>query len=252
MASTSITTQPLESRLRARHRHDLRQRRARDARRNVCSEVLGSGDASPPHQRFALRQPPLTYVQAAIAERAPSPRSSVRVNDIALARSAVAVRTARRAIASTSPAPTDDGDDDRAVRRRRARRTAADRTRRTCARSYRKGIGTRRHCRGRAAQHAVDAAARRPRRDQSDAPRRAPPIRSRSLDARTQRAADGADARPHRLAADYEDFARAFAGIAKALATWTWDWPHAAASSSRWPAPNGAEIAPTATPTPIC
>lgn len=47
----------------------------------VAGEALGSGDGAAPHQRFKLKQPPLTYVSAATATGSES-TLSVRVNGV--------------------------------------------------------------------------------------------------------------------------------------------------------------------------
>jgi predicted phage baseplate assembly protein len=54
---------------------------ARATHGETVQELLGSGDASQPYQRFLLRQPPLTYVSASTPSGAES-TLQVRVNDL--------------------------------------------------------------------------------------------------------------------------------------------------------------------------
>ena len=181
------------------------------------AEVLGSGDAAQAFQKFTLKQPPLTYVPAANETGAVS-TLQVRVNDI---------------LWSEAPSFFEHAPDERIyiarqglrlhhcdLRRRRDRNEAA-----YGAAEHRSGVPQRDWPRGARQGRPVDAASRASaRRKGCDQPaaivrrtgsriaRRCPP----------QRAAPDPHARPRSLASDYEDFARAFSGIGKALATFTW------------------------------
>jgi predicted phage baseplate assembly protein len=185
----------------------------------TVEEVAGSGDASRPFQAFALRQPPLTYVRA----ETPSGRAStleVRVNDV--------LWHEVRSLYGTGPGdrvyvtrPADEGhttvhfgDGWTGARLPTGQQNVRFK--------YRKGGGT---------DGAVRAG-------------QLTTLLTRPLGVRevtNPLPAEGADA-PEALAdarrnapltvvtldrvvslRDYEDFSRAYPGIAKALATWTWD-----------------------------
>jgi hypothetical protein len=182
-------------------------------------EVLGSGDASQPYQRFSLRQPPLTYVTAPTPSGAAS-TLQVRVNDL---------------LWHEAPTLYGRGPHDRVF----ITRTAADGKTSvqfgdgiTGARlpggqenvraSYRKGSGLG----GLVKAEQLSLLMTRPlglkevinplAADGADDPesldeaRHNAPLTMLTFD---------------RIVSlqDYEDFARAYAGIGKALATWTWD-----------------------------
>ena len=182
-------------------------------------EVLGSGDASQPYQRFTLRHLPLTYVSASTPSGAES-TLQVRVNDVLWHEVPTLygrgpkerVYVTRRDDEGKTTIQFGDG-------RTGARLpTGQENVRAT----YRKGIGleglvkagqltlpmtpplgVRGVTNPQPARGAADPEAR-------DDARRNAPLTVLTLD---------------RIVSvqDYEDFARAFAGIAKALATWTWD-----------------------------
>ena len=182
-------------------------------------EVLGGGDASRPYQSFALHQTPLTYVSAANASGADS-TLQVRVNDL---------------LWHEAPTLYGHGPRDRLYITRRDNDgktivqfgdgatggrlpSGQDNVRAL----YRKGIGLEglvkagqlsllltRPLGVKAATNPLDATgAQDP--EQLDNARRNAPLTVLTLDRTVS-------------LQDYEDFARAFAGIAKALATWTWD-----------------------------
>ena len=127
----------------------------------------------------------------------------------------------------------------RAIRRRRHRRAIAERAEQ-CPRPLSQGHRPRRAGQRRAAQHAAYPPARRQRRDQShgaggaqdpellDDARANAPLRVLTLERVVS-------------LTDYEDFARAFGGIAKALATWTWD-KHSRGVLVTVAGPNGAAV----------
>ena len=185
----------------------------------TVQELLGGGDASAKFQTFKLRQPPLTYVSAANAEGAAS-TLEVRVNDLLW-----------------HEAPTLYGQDgkDRVYIARRdddgvtsvefgdsvtgARLPTGQNNVRA---QYRKGIGV--DGLVKAGQLSMllsrplgvkgvsnpEASAGAQDPEQLDDARSNAPLKVLTLE---------------RVVSliDYENFARAFGGIAKALATWTWD-----------------------------
>ena len=118
-------TPPLPAALEARHGGRACQRRARDAWRNRASQILGAGDASKSFQRFELKRMPLTYRSAANETGADS-ELSVRVGDVEWAEKPTLFGShARRARLHAQHRRT--GQDLGRVRRRRARRAAAER-----------------------------------------------------------------------------------------------------------------------------
>jgi len=191
---------------------------ARATQGESVEEVLGSGDGSTPFQHFTLKQPPLTYVSAPTITGVES-TLEVRVNDVRWheARTLFGqeppdrVYVARTDADSTTTVIVGDG-------KTGARLPTGNENVRA---RYRKGIG---------AIGNLDA-------------NRLTQLLTRPLGLKEAtnpvRASGGAD--PERLAdarqnapvgvltlgrtvslQDYEDFARAFPGIAKARATWTW------------------------------
>jgi hypothetical protein len=185
----------------------------------TVEEVAGGGDAGRPFQAFALRQPPLTYVRA----ETPTGRAStleVRVNDLLWreVRSLYGTGPADRVYA-TRPADGGQTTVHFGDGRTGARLPSGQQNVRL---KYRKGGGP---------DGAVRAG-------------QLTTLLTRPLGVRevtNPLPAEGADA-PEQLAdarrnapltvttldravslRDYEDFARAYPGVAKALATWTWD-----------------------------
>lgn len=204
----------------------------------TVQEVLGSGDASQPYQSFLLRQPPLTYVSAANASGAES-TLQVRVNDLLWHEvPTLYQRGAKERIYVTR---TEDdgkttvqfGDGITGVRLPSGQNNVRA--------LYRKGIGLdglvkagqlslllTRPLGVKAVVNPLDATgAEDP--EQLDDGRRNAPLTVLTLDRTVS-------------LQDYEDFARAFAGIAKALATWTWDG-QARGVLVTVAGPNGAEVA---------
>lgn len=185
----------------------------------TVSEVLGSGNGSQPYQRFTLRQAPLTYVSAKTPSGAAS-TLQVRANDVLWHEAPALLGLGARDRVYTARAD-DDGKvtvlfGDGVTGARLPSGTENVRA------SYRKGIGKTGNVK--AGQISL--------------------LMSRPLGLREAvnptPATGGDDPEPRdraRLNApltvltlgrivslrDYEDFARAFAGIAKTLATWTWD-----------------------------
>lgn len=185
----------------------------------TVSEVLGSGDASKPFQRFTLRQSPLTYVSSSDPSGGDS-TLQVRVNDVLWteAPSLYARKPGERIyvarIDDAGKTTVQFGDGVAGARPA----SGADNIRA----AYRKGIGAAGNVQaGRLTLLMTrplgvkgvinpDEATGGADGESRDDARRNAPLTVLTLD---------------RVVSlqDYEDFARAFAGIAKALATWTWD-----------------------------
>jgi len=205
----------------------------------TVSEILGSGDAGQRYQQFILRQPPLTYVSAAKASGAAS-TLEVRVNDL--------LWHEAPALFGHDPQEhmyvTRTGDDGKTTVEFGDGGTGArlpsgqDNVRA----KYRKGIGVdglvkagqltsllTRPLGIKSVTNPEDATGAQDRESLDDARTNAP-LTVLTLDRTVS-------------LQDYEDFSRAFAGVAKARATWTWD-----GQSKRVfitvAGPNGAEIKP--------
>lgn len=185
----------------------------------TVSEVLGSGNNSQPYQRFTLRQAPLTYVSAQTPSGAES-TLQVRANDMLWHEAPVLFGRGARDRVYITRAGEDGkvtvlfGDGLAGARLP----SGTENVRAT----YRKGIGKG----GNVNAGQISLLLSRPlglREAVNPTP-----------------AAGGDDPEPRDRARinapltvmtlgrivslrDYEDFARAFAGVAKALATWTWD-----------------------------
>lgn len=180
----------------------------------TVQEVLGSGDASRSYQKFSLRQPPLTYVSAPNSSGAAS-TLQVRVNDLLWHEvPSLYGKGAQERIYVTRN--SDEGKTTIIFNGHLP--TGQDNVRAT----YRKGIGlgglveagqlsllmTRPlGAKGVTNPQAASGAENPEALEQA---RRNAPLTVLTLD---------------RIVSlqDYEDFARAFAGIGKALATWTWN-----------------------------
>ncbi len=185
----------------------------------TVAEVLGAGDASQPYQRFTLKGVPLTYTGAQTAEGVAS-SLQVRVNDL--------LWQEAPAFLGRGPAEriyvTRTADDGKVTVQFGNGKTGArlptggENVRAT----YRKGIGKAGNVKAgqlsllmsrplglKEAINPLPADGGADREERDDARRNAPLTvltLGRVVSLR-----------------DYEDFARAFPGIAKALATWTWD-----------------------------
>ena len=208
----------------------------------TVQEILGGGDASVANQSFMLKQRPLTYFSAAGGLGAQS-TLQVWVNDL---------RWQER------PGLLDAGPRDRVFVTRRkddssvvvqfgdGRRGARPATGQTNVRAvYRKGLGAGGNVAAGLLSQAIDrpgglrgvsnpaSASGGMDPDTADDARQSAPLHLRTLE---------------RVVSlqDYEDFARAFAGVARALATWTWSAARAA-SLSRWPGRMAAGSIQTAT-----
>lgn len=185
----------------------------------TVSEILGSADASEPFQRFALKQPPLTFVRAPGAGGARS-TLQVRVNDVLWQEvptlygrgpneHVYVTRTADDGVTSvqfgdgvTGARPPSGQDNVRA--------------------SYRRGMGRE----GLVKTDQLSLLLTRPlglKGVTNPSPGEGAADREQLVDA--QRNAPLSVLTLDRIVSlqDYEDFVRAFAGIAKARASWTWD-----------------------------
>lgn len=185
----------------------------------VANEVLGSGDAGQPYQRFALRQAPLTYTSADTPSGGET-TLEVRVNDLKWKQVPTLFdRGPRERVYITH---TDDdqktsvqfGDGVTGARLPMGRENVTA--------TYRKGIGLE----GLVKASQLSLLMTRPLGVKSVIN---PLAATGAQDPQTV-----ADARANspltvltldRIVSlsDYEDFARSFSGIAKALATWTWN-----------------------------
>lgn len=199
---------------------------ARATHGETRSEILGSGDARQPFQKFTLRQPPLTYVRPPDGTGAVDPAAGVqstlevRVNDVLWHEVPTFyghgpdehIYITRTADDGTTTVEFGDG-----VMGARLP-TGQDNVRAT----YRRGSGPE----GLVKAGQISLLMTRPQglRDVTN------PLPSEGASAADTRD----DARANapltvmtldRIVSlrDYEDFARAYAGVAKALATWTWD-----------------------------
>ena len=183
------------------------------------TEVLGGGDASQAYQQFTLKQPPLTYIGAATPSGAES-TLKIYVNDVqwheqsALYGAGARDRIFVTQLSDDGKTTVEFGDGQSGARLPTGRENIQA--------AYRQGIGTGGNVK--AGQLSLLMAA---------------PLGVKSV-TNPQQASGGADSEKlddartnapitvltlDRVVSltDYEDFARAFAGIAKALATWTWD-----------------------------
>jgi predicted phage baseplate assembly protein len=182
-------------------------------------EVLGSGDASQRYQQFTLKQSPLTYVSAATATGAAS-TLELRVNDLRWHEATTLFgRDSQEHIYVTRT-----GDDSKTTIEFGDGLTGArlpssqDNVRAT----YRKGIGVD----GLVKAGQLTSLLTRPLGIKSVTnPEDATGAQDRELldDARTNAPLTVLTLDRTVSLQDYEDFSRAFAGVAKALATWTWD-----------------------------
>jgi len=185
----------------------------------TVSEIVGSGDASQPYQQFTLKQSPLTYVSAATPSGAAS-TLQLRVNDLLWHEAPTLFgRGSQEHIYVTRT-----GDDGKTTVEFGDAATGArlpsgrDNLRAT----YRKGIGIdglvkagqltsllTRPLGIKTVTNPEDATGAQDAESLDDARTNAP-LTVLTLDRTVS-------------LQDYEDFSRAFAGVAKALATWTWD-----------------------------
>ena len=215
----TITVSPPLASSYARSTFSLNANVARATHGETVMEILGSGDASQAYQQFTLRQPPLTYVSAAAASGAAS-TLQVRVNDILWHETPTLFGCGPQDHVFISR----NGDDGKTTIKFGDGVTGArlptgqDNVRAV----YRKGIGT---------PGLVDAG------QLTSLLTRPLGIKSATNPGAATGAQDAEMLENARANApltvltlertvslqDYEDFSRAFAGVAKALATWTWD-----------------------------
>ena len=215
----SLTVAPALTNSYARASFSLNANVAHATHGETVSEILGNGDASQTYQQFTLRQPPLTYVSAANASGAAS-TLEVRINDI--------LWHETQTLYGRSPQDhvyiSRTGDDGKTTIEFGDGVTGArlptgqDNVRAV----YRKGIGvaglvdagqlTLLLTRPLGIKSAInpEAATGAQDRESLDDARTNAPLTVLTLDRTVS-------------LQDYEDFSRAFAGVAKALATWTWD-----------------------------
>ena len=207
------------------HRYDLgsltiHANVARATHGESVDEVLGAGNAGQPFQRFALRQPPLTYIRASDAAGGAASTLSVRVNGL-LWHEAPSffereptdrVYTTRRNDEGATEVQFGDGVNG-------ARLPSGQENVRA---TYRKGIGLG----GNVRAGQLTTLLTKPL-GITEAVNPAPAVGGDDPEPR-----DGArDNAPITVLTldrvvslrDYEDFARGYAGVAKALATWSWD-----------------------------
>jgi predicted phage baseplate assembly protein len=192
---------------------------ARATHGETVQEVLGSGDASQPYQRFILRQPPLTHVSAS-TPRGTASTLQVRVNDLAWHETATLYgRGPKERVFITR---TDDDGKTTTQFGDGATGARLPSGQNNVRAAYRKGIGLD----GLVKAKQLSLLMTRPLG-----------LKSVTNPLAANGAADPEPLNKARQNAslsvltlgrtvslkDYEDFARSFAGIAKALATWSWD-----------------------------
>ena len=234
-----LTVTPALTRSYARDTFSLNANVASSTHGETVQEPLGSGDASQKFQTLKLRQPPLTYVSAATPTGAAS-TLEIRVNNILWheADTLYARGPKERIYISRR-----DADGNTAVQFGDGVTGARVPTgQNNVSAKYRKGIGLEglvkagqlsmlltRPLGVKGVINPKDASGAQDPEQLEDARTNAP-LRVLTLD---------------RVVSllDYENFARAFGGIAKALATWTWDG-HTRGVLVTVAGPNGASIEP--------
>jgi predicted phage baseplate assembly protein len=184
----------------------------------TVQETLGSGDATEPFQRFTLKQPPLTYT-AAVTPTGAETTLEVRVDDLLW--DEVPDLFGRGSAERVYMTRTDDegkttvqfGDGKTGARLP----TGAENVKA----KYRRGIGLD----GLVREHKLSQLMSRPLGVEGVTnPLAATGAQDREQLAETRRNAPLTILTLGRVVSlqDYEDFARAFSGIAKALASWSW------------------------------
>jgi hypothetical protein len=204
----------------------------------TVSETLGGGDATQSFQRFTLRQPPLTYVPAATPSGSET-TLEVRVNDILwgevptlyghgpeervyVTRAGDDGKTTVQFGDGVTGARLPTGQDNVAAKYRRGTGTGGILPENRLTQLLTRPLSLKGVTNPLAAAGAEDPEAR-------DAARQSAPLTVLTLD---------------RIVSlrDYEDFAAAFSGVAKALATWTWEGERRGVFVTV-AGPEGAEIA---------
>jgi predicted phage baseplate assembly protein len=241
-AAARVTTLTLVDTLQAAYRTHavtLNANVALSTHGDTVTEVLGSGDAGRPYQRFTLRQAPLTYVSAATAEGAES-TLEVRVNGLRWHEAPTLFGYGPRARVYVT-ATGDDGattiqfGDGHTGARPPAGQNNVQAT-------YRKGTGLA----GNVPRGQLSMLLTRPLGVKSVTnPQDAGGAQDPESVADIRRNATLPVLTLGRVVSlqDYSDFARAFAGIAKALATWTWNGRQRGVFVTV-AGPQGAEIKP--------
>lgn len=193
---------------------------ARATHGESVAEVLGSGNAAKPYQRFALRQPPLTNVRSTAAPSGAASTLEVRINDLRWEEVPSFHGRAPTGRVFVIRQDDDGGTDLRFGDGVHGARLPTGQENVRAA--YRRGVGVGGNVRAgqlstlltkplgikEATNPAPAIGGDDP--EPRDAARENAPLTVLTLD---------------RVVSlrDYEDFARAYAGIAKALATWSWD-----------------------------
>jgi len=241
-AAAGVTTLTLVDTLQAAYRTHavtLNANVALSTHGDTVTEVLGSGDAGRPYQRFTLRQTPLTYISAATAEGAES-TLEVRVNGLRWHEASTLFGYGPRARVYVT-ATGDDGattiqfGDGHTGARPPAGQNNVQAT-------YRKGTGLA----GNVPRGQLSMLLTRPLGVKSVTnPQDAGGAQDPESVADIRRNATLPVLTLGRVVSlqDYGDFARAFAGIAKALATWTWNGRQRGVFVTV-AGPQGAEIKP--------
>ncbi|MEI2579933.1 putative baseplate assembly protein [Scytonema sp. PRP1] len=183
-------------------------------------EVLGSGDATQPYQRFALRFLPLTYVSSPTSPTGAESTLKVRVNDLLWHE----VPTLYGHDLKDRVFVTRTDDDGKTTIEFGDGKTGArlPTGQENIKATYRQGIGTE----GLVKAGQLNLLMTRPLGVKSVVnPLAATGAENPESLSQVRRNAPLTVLTLDRLVSlqDYEDFARAFAGIAKALATWTWN-----------------------------
>ena len=220
IAGTQITVTPPLAHSYERASFSFNANLAHATHGETVEEILGSGDASQAFQKFQLKQPPLTYVSASNPSGAAS-TLEVRVNDVSWDEAETLFE--RRAAKSMFLSARHDDDGKTSVQfgdgKTGARLPSGANNLRA---KYRKGIGIDGLVKAGQLSMLLSrplgvkgvtnplAAGGAQDPEQIDDARANAPLRVLTLE---------------RVVSlrDYEDFARAFGGIAKALASWSWD-----------------------------
>ncbi len=186
----------------------------------TVQEILGSGDATNPALQFTLKQAPLTYLTAATSSGAQS-TLQVWVNNLQWHETRRTCCTAGPAdrvfVTSVNPSGNTVVQFGNGTQGARPPTGTGEHPGRLPQRHRQRGHGQRR-----AAQPAAGPARRACRRSPTRARRPAPPIRPPPTEIRAIAPLPTLTISRVVALEDYQNYALGFAGIAKALATWTW------------------------------
>jgi predicted phage baseplate assembly protein len=213
---------------------------ARSTHGETVEEVLGAGDASRPYQHFVLKQGPLTFVRDPLEPSGARPALSVRVDGLEWRETAdFYERTSKERVFATH---TDDGGRTSIEFGDGIRGSRLPSGQENVRATYRKGTGVggnvgagrlttllSRPLNLKAATNPLPATGGDDPEARDDARQNAPLVvltLDRVVSLR-----------------DYEDFARAYGGVAKALATWSWDGQRRGVFVTI-AGPDGVEVAP--------